>query len=352
MQIIRKCAIATAATLILGGCASSGGRSEGTVTLADGTTQPITLGELFACIVTAFLACPTQSDNSNASSSTAASPVLQTPHMRFASWSVLPRDQDAVADAVSAGLSWARTPAEGTSATGFREHGQVFRYDSQGELDSIGVFSAADKRATLASLGHAGIDVRYQVPQAGVAQSPFTSLPAANVGAIANAYDLGWNYQSFGVWTNAGYAGNNLSAVSFGAPTPATSVPTAGSATFSGKLAGLYVSSTGTGYTAAANLSVQANFASRTLSVASSSTTLSRDFVSGTAAPHLNLSGTLGYAAGSGRFSGTLTNAGGTMSGATQGRFYGPAAQELGGAFTLTSPTTVESFSGAYGAKR
>jgi hypothetical protein len=40
------------------------------------------------------------------------------------------------------------------------------------------------------------------------------------------------------------------------------------------------------------------------------------------------------------------------MSGSSKGQFYGPAAQELGGAFSLKSPTTLETLTGAYGAKR
>jgi len=47
-----------------------------------------------------------------------------------------------------------------------------------------------------------------------------------------------------------------------------------------------------------------------------------------------------------------FSNTGGTLSGSTQGQFYGPNAQELGGAFILTSGQGVETFAGAYGAKR
>ena len=70
------------------------------------------------------------------------------------------------------------------------------------------------------------------------------------------------------------------------------------------------------------------------------------------AAPNLNLSGTLTYSPASNTFGGTLTNASGSMSGTSTGRYYGPAAQELGGVFTLKSPTSAEMFVGGYGAKR
>lgn len=39
------------------------------------------------------------------------------------------------------------------------------------------------------------------------------------------------------------------------------------------------------------------------------------------------------------------------MNGMSSGQFYGPNAQELGGAFSLSGPD-LESYAGAYGAKR
>jgi phage baseplate assembly protein gpV len=108
----------------------------------------------------------------------------------------------------------------------------------------------------------------------------------------------------------------------------------------------------GQGSTAAADLTVNANFSTRSLGFASTGTATTRDFQTRTAAPNLNLNGTLTYAPGSNSFSGTLTNSGGTLSGSTKGQFYGPSAQELGGAFAVKSSTTVETFTGAYGAKR
>jgi len=134
--------------------------------------------------------------------------------------------------------------------------------------------------------------------------------------------------------------------------TPVSAVPTSGTATFSGKLSGLYISPAGQGSIAAAELSVNANFSTRSLSFASSGTTITRDLVTASAAPNLNLGGTLIYSPASNTFTGTLTNAGGTMSGSSTGRYYGPAAQELGGVFTVKSATSVETFAGAYGGKR
>jgi len=170
---------------------------------------------------------------------------------------------------------------------------------------------------------------------------------------VAHRAANGWRYQSFGVWndsTNESY--RTVAPLSFGGATPAGAVPPSGTASFTGKLAGFYVSPAGQGSVATADISVGANFSSRSLAFSSSNTILTRDFATAAAAPSLNLGGTLTYAPGSSTFAGTLTNAAGTMSGTSKGQFYGPAAEELGGAFAVKSPTTVETFTGAYGAKR
>lgn len=168
------------------------------------------------------------------------------------------------------------------------------------------------------------------------------------IALVANPYDAGWNYQSFGVWNQT----NVVQASSFGAATPGSAIPATGAATFTGKLAGIYVSPTGQRSSAAADVTVNANFTTRSMDFASTATVLTRDLANGSAAPQLNLSGTLNYQRPYNSFAGTLTSAGGTLSGATSGRFYGPAAQELGGAFALKSTTSAEAFVGGYGAKR
>jgi hypothetical protein len=221
----------------------------------------------------------------------------------------------------------------------------VGEYDAQKKPVFFG------KVETLASAGQPGIDVvRIDDPLGG---SPFSSRPAQHLSVEPNPYVLGWNFQSFDVWDSADQtAGRRLTAQTYGAPTPASAVPTSGAATFNGKLAGLYISPAGEGSIAAADLAVNASFSSRSLSFASTGTTLTRDLSTGIAAPNLNMSGTLSYSPTTNTFSGTLKNASGTMSGTSSGHYYGPAAQELGGVFKVKSPTSVETFVGAYGAKR
>jgi len=103
---------------------------------------------------------------------------------------------------------------------------------------------------------------------------------------------------------------------------------------------------------ALADLTVNVDFSRRGLGILSNNTITTRDLSTAVARPDLNLSGTLIYSSGSSAFAGTLANASATMSGTSKGRFYGPAAQELGGVFSIKAPSGPESFVGAYGAKR
>jgi hypothetical protein len=64
----------------------------------------------------------------------------------------------------------------------------------------------------------------------------------------------------------------------------------------------------------------------------------------------LNMTGTLNYSPGSNQFSGAVSTAGG-MTGTAQGRFFGPAAEEIGGTFSVTGPG-VQSYGGAFGGAR
>lgn len=287
----------------------------------------------------------------------------------FVSWSELaPRGT-----AKFASISWGRSyqqpilSASITSTANWGPEGFLSpRYDESHALASVwqpsstgdDLFASATQGAlrNLASIGEPAIDFGSTPlkPFFGLQVSnPFTSIPSTDaIALMANPYGHGWDYQSFGVWNNHGGGNREIAVSSFGAQTPASAIPTVGTATFTGKLAGLYVGTDLQGAMATANLTVAADFGSRSLSFASSGTTTTRDLAIATPAPNLDLRGTLTYAPGSSHFRGAVTSAGGTMSGDSGGLFFGPAAQELGGAFTVRSSTTVETFTGAYGAKR
>lgn len=375
--------------VLAGGCASGGGGSGGSGPASDANRPPPAPTEPSPCgTVNGYpVQCVPYLPFGGQRSGPPSTPVAPyAPRAWFKSWSEMPRDthtavpSDVVTESAYStrhenfgepAFRWKQGPILSVSelppASGTRMADTNVRYDATGKFVH---FSAADHQRdvtihfyypvmSLAGLGQPSIDITtgpsattgssvpWGYPTTGVAKTPFLGLHADTVALVANPYSAEWDYQSFGVWNRNSWMGGRIGATSFGSPTPGSAVPTSGSSTFAGKLAGFYVSPTGLGSAAAADVSVRADFSSRSLSFASSGTRTSLGATSS-----LNLAGTLSYAPGSNAFGGTLANAGGTLSGRSSGQFYGPAAQELGGVFNLKSSATPEAFVGAYGAKR
>lgn len=130
-----------------------------------------------------------------------------------------------------------------------------------------------------------------------------------------------------------------------------TAIPGSGTANFTGYAAGSYVNTAGTGTTVFADLTVGADFTNRSLTFNTTNTQTSSNWVDFASNPDLNLNGTLTYVAGTNRFAGPVSSAGG-LTGDSTGQFYGPEAQELGGVFLLRGSGPVETYAGAYGAKQ
>jgi hypothetical protein len=184
---------------------------------------------------------------------------------------------------------------------------------------------------------------------AGVATAVSADKKDYAIGADYNT--LGYNYQTFGAWvTGVGTGSGNAGAISAGAATPVSSVPTTGTATYNGTAGGIYVDTSGTTFLAAGSSALTANFANHSVSYSTSGTT-AVDTASGAALPNpsaLNMQGTLSLTVGSNDFSGTVSSS--SLNGAARGRFYGPTANEVGGTFALKGPG-VSSYLGAFGAK-
>lgn len=161
----------------------------------------------------------------------------------------------------------------------------------------------------------------------------------------------GWEYQSFGIWTTgAGTGSGTYGSASAGSPTPAGSIPTTGTAVYLGYAGGRHVAADGSYYFTLATLQTNANFATRVLNFQTNFTEQTANLFTSALNNNLNMSGTLTYSPGSNQFSGAVTTAGG-MTGAATGRFYGPAAQEIGGTFSVTGPG-LQSYGGAFGGAR
>lgn len=151
---------------------------------------------------------------------------------------------------------------------------------------------------------------------------------------------LGWNYQTFGVWERPLSATTvQGGAISAGAVTPVTAIPTLGSATFTGLANAFYVDPGGNPFFITAQMSATATWTGTPPSIAfSTSGTQSVSLNSGATNPasFLDLNGSFTYDSSVNRFSGAVSAPGASMNGTGTGRFYGPAAQEIGGVFSLS----------------
>ena len=201
-------------------------------------------------------------------------------------------------------------------------------------------------------------------PQSTVAFGPgethcdtVVACAAANAGAIAavmNPVDLGWNYQSFGVWMkDVSPTSFQAGALSAGAATPGSAVPTLSSATFTGHAGGFYLDGAGGRFATDAQMSAVTNFQNRAIQFSTTGTVLTdmSTFAPASASPGLNLSGNLNYAAGTSQFSGAVNTQDGALTGNASGQFYGPKAEEIGGVYGLGSATGARMV-GGFGGKR
>lgn len=169
----------------------------------------------------------------------------------------------------------------------------------------------------------------------------------------------GWSYQSYGVWiSNLNSSSGTVGGGSAGTLTTGAAIPTSGSANFSGTSAGTYTSSSGNAYLTGSSMSASVNFATRSLSFATTGTQILLSNGSWQSTSGLNTTGTLSYGSGSNLVTGSnLATAGGggvaAMTGGTvTAKFYGPSANELGGTFAVRAGAGVESYAGAFGSKR
>ena len=218
-------------------------------------------------------------------------------------------------------------------------------YDSGGAVTSVAVATAVTTVIWKASAG----DLISSSGTTIAALDP----PGSKAVLVSNALHpaVGWQYQTYGVWaTGLGQGAGTYGAATFGVPTAGSAIPTVNSATFNGSTVGGYVDPAGDYFLTSGTVSVNADFVGRSLAFTSSGTqTIDPGTGATMPAGYLNMTGTLSYAPGSNAFTGPVTATG--LAGTSSGQFYGPNAEELGGVFSL-SGVGVESYQGAYGAKR
>lgn len=249
--------------------------------------------------------------------------------------------------------TWNGTNISGITPVDEATSSATFSFDATSNLAGLIIDSSTNTSTTTAVFVGSQLKVLAR-------DADFTTAASASSQAVfSNPKSLAWDYQSFGVWETGldNPAGGNYGAMSVGAPTAGSAIDTVGSATFTGKVVGSYVSPAGLGHTALAGLTVVADFGNHSLDFSTTNTVISSNWSSFDAAPGLDLTGTLTYTAGTNSFTGTLSTTtpnpsgdGGVLSGNSTGQFYGPAGEELGGVFFLNAGSGNESYSGAYGA--
>lgn len=234
-------------------------------------------------------------------------------------------------------------PVTGATDLGLDSSAQSsFTYDAGGNLTAVTIQTANGSVTWRSSVDTWAYD-------SGVLQ--VISADESQYGLVIEPAALGWDYQTFGSWlTGLGDGLGRSGAISLGSRTPDAAIPTTGNATFLGMFSGTYIDATGTGFLVVGNSSLIADFNARTLNFSTfNNATISLVDGNDAVNPALDVAGTLSYAPGINRFSGTVNTT--TMTGSAQGYFYGPSAQEVGGTFMLNG-AGVERYQGAFGAGR
>jgi hypothetical protein len=235
-------------------------------------------------------------------------------------------------------------------------------------VDGSSVQAAADGAATLTlnssnnfsaiSASNLGGSVSFSAANGDTLQSGFNSATtvALNksqtiVGTFANPSTYGFEYQTYGAWGAYGNSTAPAYAVSVGSPSPVGAIPAVGALTFTGGSTGYYVDPSKFGYVTNANMVAVVTFDNRTVSFSTTNTSIAGGpGAPQISAPSLNMTGNLSYAAGTNAMTGTATTTNG-MSGNMNGKFYGPALNEVGGTYAVTG-SGIGSMVGGFGGKR
>lgn len=171
---------------------------------------------------------------------------------------------------------------------------------------------------------------------------------------IANPYNNSYEYQTFGLWNRSlGWASGNFGSFSVGSETPDTTIPTVGTATYTGLVRGV----SNEFFWFNSSFTANADFANRTVSFATANTTSYMDFqytseeTEAVIADDYNFSGNMSYSEGNNNLTGNITSDGGAT-GTIDARFFGPEAEEIGGNFILEDAGLGITHIGSFGGKR
>lgn len=179
-----------------------------------------------------------------------------------------------------------------------------------------------------------------------------TSSGASGTAGIVNPFLAGWDYQTFGLWnqqsaTNSARGAIGAISVGLGPTAPPT-----GDAVYEGFAYG-YAFESGAVKEVVSNMRAVTNVTDRSIRFSTDSSftppIAGQPIFTPSPANDFNLTGTLSYDTDTNQITGSVSSAGG-LNGNLTGRFYGPAAEEIGGTFDLG--TDVNRFIGGFGGKR
>ena len=171
------------------------------------------------------------------------------------------------------------------------------------------------------------------------------------IGLFANPSTYSFNYQTYGAWGSYGIATGSAFALSDGAASPPSAIPTTGGLTLTGGSTGYFVDTNKFSYLTNATMAANLSFNTRTILFTTTSTVIQ-------GAPNgnvntndnLNMTGVITYISGTNNFIGTVTTTSG-MTGKINGKFYGPGINEIGGTYAVYG-SGIGTMVGSFGGKR
>ena len=169
----------------------------------------------------------------------------------------------------------------------------------------------------------------------------------------SDAFENEFEYQAFGTWTTGGGTGSGkIGDFSVGNATPVSNMPLSGNANYTGFSVGRFVDSDKTAYFTQSALLMNADFGTGVVGFQTNNTHITNELFEDPAMPFssLDMNGTLNILTNTNQFIGGVNNS--IANGNVNGRFYGPAANEIGGNFLLRNTITGVTYSGAFGGKR
>ncbi len=156
-----------------------------------------------------------------------------------------------------------------------------------------------------------------------------------------------FDYQDFGFWTDLGYHGLTRMYFTFGQETAAASIPSNGSATYTGKSVGMYLRDVGVIFDTQSDVSANIDFSNQLVNLSLTNTTGTSETGYSTAqtvdlSSYLDATFQLTYGYENHLFGGGFNNEG--LNGNIEAWFYGPNAEGLGGTFQFIDVYTTEEF--------